>query len=77
MKRRTTVTAETDDLAVLAREAARRGTSLGQLLGEAVAEKAQQVRHGRRLRVGTFSADVSIAQLLERDEESPPAQPFR
>lgn len=75
--KRTTVTAADDDLAVLAGEARRRGTSLATLLGEAVAEKATRIRRGRHPRVDTFHADVGIAAAMEDDEDGPAATPFR
>lgn len=75
MIRRTTVAAEDDDLALLAREARDRRTSLAKLLGELVAEKAAQLRQGRHPRVATFRAEVGIA--VEMEAEDPAARPFR
>jgi hypothetical protein len=75
--RRTTVAAADDDLAVLAGEARRRGTSLARLLGEAVAEKANRIRRGRRPSVGIFQADVEIAVAMDADPDGPAATPFR
>jgi hypothetical protein len=75
MNRRTTVTAREEDLAVLAHEAQIRGTSLGKMIGEAVAMRADQLRQDRRPRVGTFEAKASIAKLAEREE--PAARSFR
>ncbi len=75
MLRRTTVVAEDDDLAVLTREARERGTSLGRLLGRLVAREADEIRRGRRPRVGTFDVDASIADVVEADE--PAGRPFR
>jgi hypothetical protein len=74
-ERRTTVTARDEDLALLAHEARGKGLSLGRMLGEIVAERADEVRQERRPRLGTFRADASIAEAAE--EEKPAARPFR
>jgi hypothetical protein len=73
--RRTTVVARDEDLATIAHEARSRGLSLGRMLGEVVAERAEELRHDRRPRLATFRADVSIAKAAE--DESPQARPFR
>jgi hypothetical protein len=73
--RRTTVVAREEDLDTLAHEARARGTSLGRMLGEIVGERAVELRSERRPRLGTFSAEVSIAKLAE--QEDPVAVPFR
>jgi hypothetical protein len=52
MKARTTVTAEVSDLDTLRAEADRRGTTLSEVLAEAVTEKAAALRRRRRPRVG-------------------------
>jgi len=58
MKARTTVTAEASDLDTLRAEADRRGTTLSEMLAEAVTEKAAALRRRRRPRVGVArSAD--------------------
>jgi hypothetical protein len=75
--RRTTVAADDDDLAVLAGEARRRGTSLARVLGEAVAEKAERIRRVRRPRVGIFRADIGIAAAMDADPDGPAAASFR
>lgn len=75
MARRTTVVADEQDLAVLAHEARLRGISLGHMLGQAVANEAEQLRQSRRPRLGTFRAQVSIAAVAERDQ--PAAREFR
>lgn len=68
MIRRTTVAADADDIAVLAAEARRRGVSLARILGEAVAEKAAQIRGARRPRVGVFAGDGrGIAARMEAE----------
>lgn len=77
MMQRATVSAEEGDLAVLAEEARRRGTSLARLLGEAVAREAQRLRAGRTPRVGTFSADASIAIAMADDPDGPAATAYR
>lgn len=67
--------AREEDLATLSHEARRRGLSLGRMLGEVVAEHAEELRRHRRPRVGTFRVDASIA---EQDEQGGPhARPFR
>jgi hypothetical protein len=75
MERRTTVVAREEDLAVLEHDARERGISLGRVLGEAVALRADELRRGRRPRLATFRADASIAELA--DDEDPAARPFR
>ena len=73
MTRRTTVTAEADDLALLADEARRRGISLSAVLREAVAEKAEEVRRARpRPRFGIVrSGHGGLADLTWMDEDAP------
>jgi hypothetical protein len=73
--RRTTVAAREEDLATLSHEARTRGLSLGRMLGEVVAERAEEIRHSRRPRLATFRADASIAKAAE--QEQPEARPFR
>jgi Ribbon-helix-helix protein, copG family len=74
MQKRTTVTAPTDALATLEAEAKRRGLSLSAVLAEAVTEKADAIRTGRRPRVGVArSADGRSARQVAADPiaESP------
>jgi Ribbon-helix-helix protein, copG family len=73
MTRRTTVTAEADDLAVLEEEARRRGVSLSQVLRELVAAGADQVRNTRpRPRLGLFaSGEGNLSELSWTDEDAP------
>jgi hypothetical protein len=52
MRRRTTVTADTESLDTLEAEAQRRGVPLTAVLAEAVDEKAASIRAARRPRVG-------------------------
>jgi len=74
-ERRTTVVAREEDLATLSHEARARGLSLGRMLGEVLADRAEELRRDRRPRLGTFRADVSIAKAA--DEGGPEARPFR
>ena len=73
MTRRTTVTAEADDLALLADEARRRRVSLATVLREAIAEKAAEVRRTRpRPRFGIVrSGHGGLADLSWQDEDAP------
>ncbi len=73
MNRRTTVTAEADDLVLLEDEARRRGVSLSAVLREAVAEKAAEVRRTRpRPRFGIVrSGHGGLADLSWMDEDAP------
>jgi hypothetical protein len=73
--RRTTVVAHDEDLALLAHEARTRGLSLGRMLGEVVAERADELRQSRRPRLGTFRADASIGR--DAETEQPAARDFR
>jgi hypothetical protein len=45
------------------------------MLGEVVAERADELRQDRRPRLATFRADASIAKAAA--EEKPEARPFR
>lgn len=76
--RRTTLTAEADDLAVLAAEARRRGVSLASVLAETVAEKAARLRREQRPRFGVFdSGGASIAEEMDADPGGPAGRPWR
>ena len=76
--RRTTLTAEAEDLSVLAAEAKRRGVSLARLLQEAVAEKAARIRGGQRPRVGIFGGGGgSIAAAMEEEHDAPAEADWR
>lgn len=72
MTRRATVSAESDDLAVLESEARRRGVSLSAVLREAVAEKAAEVRRDRRPRFPLFSSgNGTLSEESWMDEDAP------
>ena len=70
--RRTTLSAEADDLRTLEDEARQRGVSLSALLREVVAEKAREIRLQRRPRIGIGrSGHVSISDESAADESTP------
>ena len=69
--RRTTVTADADDLAVLQAEARRRGVPLSQVLREAVARQAETLRTERRPRFGVGRGDPDLSMTSVEDEASP------
>lgn len=78
MIERTTVTAESDDLAVLRDEARRRGVSLSTVLREAVSAHASALRRRRRPRVGIGHSGVgAAAAAAERPDEPYEAAPPR
>ena len=78
MKRRTTLTAEADDLETLRAEAGRRGVSLNAVLSEIVARQASEIRSSRRPRLGIGeSGGVDLSQRSVQDEESPASTPWR
>jgi len=78
MIRRTTVAADAEDLLVLAGEARRRGVSLSKVLGEAVSEKADEIRRTRRPRAGLFrGGGRSVADRLDKEHALPAGRPFR
>jgi len=77
MMQRATVAADSNDLAVLADEARRRGTSLARLLGEAVAHEAERLRRSRTPRVGTFRAEAAVAAAMADDPDGPAAAAYR
>jgi hypothetical protein len=74
-ERRTTIVARDEDLALLQREARDRGLSLGRMLGEVVARRADELRQDRRPRLGTFSSKQSITDAPA--QENPATRPFR
>ena len=73
MTRRTTVSADADDLAVLEREARRRGVSLAQVFRELIAREAHELRARRRPRFPLFRSGggESLADLSWQDEDAP------
>ncbi|MBA2323075.1 MAG: hypothetical protein M3Z25_22335 [Actinomycetota bacterium] len=73
-ERRTTVTADRDDLDTLAAEAARREVSLTTVLAEAVAEKASAIRARRRPRFGVARStdDRSAVEVTAEPIAEPP-----
>jgi hypothetical protein len=75
MTRRTTLSADADDLAVLESEARRRGVSLARVLRELVAEKAAEMRRTNRPTFGIVSLGpvdgTSLSELSWRDEDAP------
>jgi hypothetical protein len=69
--RRTTVAADSDDLAVLEGEARRRGVALTQVLREAVEREAERVRRGTEPRFGIVRGDGTATQRIASDEHAP------
>lgn len=69
--RRTTLSADADDLAVLEGEARRRGVSLAQVLRDTVAERAHELRSQRRPRFGLGHGDGNLARDSVDDEDAP------
>jgi hypothetical protein len=69
--RRTTLAAESDDLAVLEREARRRGVSLAQVLREIVQREAEELRGRARPRFGIVRGDGTATGQIARDEHAP------
>lgn len=74
MNRRTTVSANTEDLATLENEARRRRSSLSAVLAEAVEEKAIAIKraHRPRLGLGRSSDGASAAQTAIEPVARPP-----
>jgi hypothetical protein len=69
--RRTTVAAESDDLAVLESEARRRGVALAQVLREAVEREAGRLRRNAKPRFGIVRGDGTATASIARDEHAP------
>jgi metallophosphoesterase superfamily enzyme len=69
--RRTTVAADSDDLAVLESEARRRGVALTQVLREAVEREADRIRRTREPRFGIVHGDGTATQQIAADERAP------
>jgi hypothetical protein len=74
MNRRTTVSADSEDLATLENEARRRGSSLSSVLAEAIEEKAIAIKraHRPRLGLGRSTDGVSAAQVATEPVARPP-----
>ena len=78
MKRRTTLTAEADDLETLRAEAGRLGVSLNAVLSDIVARRASEIRSRRRPRLGIGrSGGAGLADRSVHDEASPASTPWR
>lgn len=72
MTRRTTLSADADDLAVLEREAARHGETLTALLRDLVAREADTLRSRNRPRFGVGrSGGTGVARRSVEDEDAP------
>lgn len=69
--RRTTVSAQRDDLAVLEREAQRRGVTLTHVLREAVEREAQRLRQDAAPRFGIVRGDGGATRAIADDEHAP------
>jgi hypothetical protein len=69
--RRTTVSAQSDDLAVLESEARRRGVALAQVLREAVEREAGRLRRNAEPRFGIVRGDGTSTQAIAGDEHAP------
>lgn len=77
--RRTTLSAEADDLARLEQEAQRRGVSLAALLRDIVAQAAEMLRTEQRPRfgIGRSGGLEPAASIADHDDEPYEAQAFR
>jgi hypothetical protein len=69
--RRTTLAAESDDLALLELEARQRGVSLAQVLREIVAAEADRLRERAKPRFGVVRGDGTATRQIARDEGAP------
>jgi hypothetical protein len=69
--RRTTVAAESDDLAILKSEARRRGVALAQVLREAVHREAGRLRATTAPRFGIVRGDGTASRAIAADEHAP------
>jgi len=78
MIRRTTLSADSADLAVIEAEARRRGVSLATVLKEVVAEAAKTRRAtAPQPRWGVFEGERDLAKRAADDEGSPAASRLR
>lgn len=71
MVKRTTVSADEDDLATLEREAQRRGVSLAFVLREAVMEYAAELRAANAPRFGVARGPGDLSEASAEDEDAP------
>jgi hypothetical protein len=69
--RRTTLAAESDDLALLEAEARKQGVSLAHVLRQVVAREADRLRRDRRPRFGVARSGVGAARMSSEDEKAP------
>lgn len=69
--------AEQDDLAVLRREAHKRGVTLSQVLREAVEHEAQRLRKDAKPRFGVVRGDGQATRTIADDEHAPARRPGR
>jgi hypothetical protein len=69
--KRTTLAAESDDLALLEAEARRQGVSLAHVLRLIVAREAERLRGERRPRFGVAHSGVGAARMSVEDEDAP------
>jgi hypothetical protein len=69
--KRTTLAAESDDLALLEAEARRQGVSLAHVLRLIVAREAERLRGERRPRFGVVHSGVGGARMSVEDEDAP------
>lgn len=70
-EKRTTVSADADDLATIEYEAHRRGVPVSRVLREAVMEYAAQIRTTRKPRFGVAQGGEGVAQASVDDEDAP------
>jgi hypothetical protein len=77
MTRRTTLAADSDDLAVLEAEARRRDVSLARVLRELVAKEADALRRQRRPRFGIARSGGRSPGAAALPEDEPARTPFR
>jgi hypothetical protein len=69
--RRITVSADDEDLTVLAHEARKRGVTLSQVPREAVEHEAQRLRDDAAPRFGIVRGDGNATHAIAEDEHAP------
>jgi hypothetical protein len=69
--RRTTLAADSDDLALLENEARRRDVPLTRILREAVERAADELRRERKPHFGIARTPTGAARAAARDENAP------